>query len=74
MNTGTKTRDRIIRHGKLTAAAHASAVWRSLRASAIHSPTWRSRGNVLTVTIAIAIAARAQVSPNRVKNVPESLS
>ena len=73
MNTGSRKTDRIIRHGKLTAAAQASAVWRS-SARRRSTSTGRSSGNVFTQAIAIEIAARAQVIPNRVKKVPASPS
>ncbi len=74
MNAGTKTFERIIRHGKLIADAHASVVERSSRAPAIHSSSGRSIGNVLTHAMTMAIAARPQVIPKRVKNWPVSPS
>ena len=43
---GTKTFDRIIRHGKLIAAAHASVVERSSRAPAIQASSGRNIGKV----------------------------
>ena len=74
MVAGTKTFERIIRHGKLMAAAQASVVERSSRAPAIHASSGRSIGKVRRQATTIAIAARPQVIPNSVKNCPVSPS
>src|SRR5687767_772130 len=74
MNAGTKTFERIIRQGKLTADAQASAVVRSSRAPAIQSSSGFSIGKVRKQAMTMAIAARAQVMPKRVKNSPVSPS
>ncbi len=70
MVAGTKTFERIIRQGKLIAAAHASVVERSSRAPAIQSSSGRSIGKVRKQATTIAIAASAHVMPKSVKNSP----